>query len=584
MSQSERSSLRTITQMVDPEGRSQTATAVLRARSEQRESSGMLARERQMLQKTVDLVSGLKAVEEDKNAELLARQRSALARMKSLLGIPDTQVSQLESEVSKIANEHASLKEQVFALEQEIESLAQRNASIPKPAELVQGYYEIQARTPLSLEQKKELLQPELISELSTEQYIALWRKLNPYFLTHVTRQGFRDHNMMLFHSAGMREYHNGLIGALKDDRQLRSPMAVRELPDRSEASVARWLEDMLSLSSEEEALQALETRFRVSFEDTPRYPDSSSIHFAAQDVAHLYYGAERENEVFFVFPTDVIASQYDFAFHGGRHEFTRPQSELKWNDVFVWPKQIEQGNIPLDIGFVFLPNETPVDPNTGSKYASETRVVNGKETRVLQEDASLVKSVLDLPKKFSAVGRLTDRIVQLRSSSDVWALEETFDTLRQILPEALRGVGMAEDAARTVSVGLMDRFRYEESLISEQSVKDVLEDSGALFMRPKESIPSNQYWRAWFEAHPEATPRHIVYYDGDPTASVFRFLATHGIGRADTSTEHGKLLGFADRYVADMHTDPRAFRGQNELMEICRRVIADRFQSKRAR
>lgn len=578
MGTSERDVVRAITKLTDPEGRSQTARALIEARKERKDSAEIVRRQREAEEKTAELVSELQVVEEKKTAELLARQRSALARMHSLFGGKDVRVSQLESEVTAITEQTASLQQELSALRRELDRVAERHASIPNPADLLRGYYESQASTPLSLEQKQDLLKPERISNLSTEEYIALWRKLNPYFLTHVTRQGFRDHNMMLFHSAGMREYHNGFIGALRDARQLRSPMVVRELPDRSEASVEQWLEDILVLGSEEAALQALEHRFHISFADTPRYPDSTSIHFAAQDVAHQYYGAERGNEVFFVFPTDVIASQYDFAFHGGRHEFTRPQSELKWNDVFVWPSDIEQGNIPLDTGFVFLPSETRVDPETGSKYASEVRVANGKETRLLIEDMSLVRKVVELPNSFSAVGRLTQKLITVRSASDAWGVEEALDALREVIPEALRGVGMTDDTARTVAVALLDRFRYEESLFSEQVVKDVLEDSGALYLRPKETISAKRFWQDWFAANPESAPKHVVFYDGDPTTSVFRFLASNGIGRADTSETHGKLLGFADRYVADMHTDPRAYRGQDELLEVCKKVIAKRF------
>jgi len=580
MGTSERDAGRAITKLTDPEGRSQTARALIEARKERKDSAEIVRRQREAEEKTAELVSELQAVEKAKTAELLARQRSALARMHSLFGGKDTRVSQLESEVAAITEESVALQEELSALRQELDRATERHVSIPKPAELLRGYYESQSSTPLSLEQKRDLLKPEHISNLSTEEYLALWRKLNPYFLTHVTRQGFRDHNMMLFHSFGMREYHNGFIGALHDARQLRSPMVVRELPDRSEASVERWLEDLFLLGSEEKALQALEDRYRISFVDTPRYADSSSIHFAAQDVAHQYYGAERGNEVFFVFPTDVIASQYDFSFHGGRHEFTRPQSELKWNDVFVWPTDIERGNIPLDTGFVFLPSETQVDPETGSKYASEVGVVNGKETRVLKVDVSLVRKVVELPKAFPAVGRLTEKLLALRSNSNAWGFEETLDALREVIPEALLSVGMTDDAARIVAVALLDRIRYEESLFSDQVVKDILEDSGALYLRPKETIPAKRFWQDWFAANPESAPKHVVFYDGDPTTSVFRFLASNGIGRADTSATHGKLLGFADRYVADMHTDPRAYRGQDELLEVSKKVIAKRFST----
>ena len=45
--------------------------------------------------------------------------------------------------------------------------------------------------------------------------------------MTHVTRQGFRDHNSMPYHSAGMRTFHNGFTEMLNNDKELRSPYEV---------------------------------------------------------------------------------------------------------------------------------------------------------------------------------------------------------------------------------------------------------------------------------------------------------------------------------------------------------------------
>src|SRR6185503_4609999 len=97
-------------------------------------------------------------------------------------------------------------------------------------------------------------------------------------------------------------------------------------------------------------------------------YPDKIAVHFAAQMVADQFYGGERNNEVFFVYPSDFIASQHEYAFNGWEKDFTKPQSETKWNDVFVWPSNLENPGISVDAGLVFLPDHTPVDPETGSK------------------------------------------------------------------------------------------------------------------------------------------------------------------------------------------------------------------------
>ena len=55
-----------------------------------------------------------------------------------------------------------------------------------------------------SPEEKKAELTFEKMAELSTEEYLELWKHLNPFYVTHVTRQGVRDHNSMIYHSGGM--------------------------------------------------------------------------------------------------------------------------------------------------------------------------------------------------------------------------------------------------------------------------------------------------------------------------------------------------------------------------------------------
>jgi len=111
---------------------------------------------------------------------------------------------------------------------------------------------------------------------------------------------------------------------------------------------------------------------------------DKSAIHLASNEVLDDLYGAEAGNQIFVVYPTDLIASQYTF----GTSDTISPDISQKpskfsriWNDIFVWT---EDQSITLDAGIVFLPKNTQVDPETGSQY----KVVDGKIIRA-QESVS---------------------------------------------------------------------------------------------------------------------------------------------------------------------------------------------------
>ncbi len=93
-----------------------------------------------------------------------------------------------------------------------------------------------------------------------------------------------------------------------------------------------------------------------------------------------------------------------------------------------------------------------------------------------------------------------------------------------------------------------------------------------------EDTIPAKEYWERYFTQHPEQKPKHIIFYNGDPTTAIHEFQQKNNIGRADVSTEEGKLLGFDDRHVLNMHEDPRAEVGYDELMDIAHRIIAEHY------
>lgn len=379
---------RAISKKNDPEGRVATAKAVVEARGEKRNTQEGIKTGETESKEIDERLSESYRQEAIRRHELKDRLAQNLIKLKLKIGWGDKQSEQLQREIDAIKTDSEGMYAQMRTLDQQVEDLQKKQKEIPNPKKLVEGYYEKVEVTSLTNEEKKEKLTPELLASLSTEEYVALWKRLNPQFLSHVTRQGFRDHNAMVYHSAGLEAFHNGFLSILQDGKELRPPLALHGLKSRDEVSVKGYLEGwVLQAKDETEAKERLGKLLNATLASAPKYPDETAVHFAAQVVADHYYGGEGNNEVFFAFPTDAIASQNNFGFNGREKTFTKAQSETKWNDVFVWPKDLDNPGIPVDAGLVFLPEATPVDPNTGSKYASEVKIVDGKETRVMVED-----------------------------------------------------------------------------------------------------------------------------------------------------------------------------------------------------
>lgn len=490
--------------------------------------------------------------------ELDERQSNLLVKLKTKLNIPDKQMQELEAK----------------KIEQGL-----KDTNLPDTRKMVEAYYEEAAETALTNDEKRELLKPEVLSQLSTDEYIALWKRLNPYFLTHVTRQGFRDHNAMFYHSAGLQEFHNGFVGVAQDEKMLRPPLALGGLKNRDEVSVKMFLSEwVLQANNEEEAKTRFDNLLHWSLASAPTYPDKTAVHFATQLVADDYYGGERNNEVFFIFPSDVLASQHNFTFNGWEKDFTHPQSETKWNDVFMWPNTIENPGITINAGVVFLPEKTQVDSNTGSKYASEVKTVDGKEKRVMIENTELKEKFMEWAKK------LSDDSPAIQMARNYYN-ERSYDRQRamiadfnRFLSQELQTMGFDRDAATALVPDLVRDLMYWNKDVPIERFQELINGSGAKYRRAENTIPAKDYWQKFFSENSSLRPQHIIYYDGDPTSAIYKFQQENNIGSADTSKTEGQLLGFDDHHVTDVANDPRSNQGHDELVNLGNRIITERY------
>jgi len=574
---------RTISKRVDPEGRTEIARAILEARRRRKIISESIVSNERRLQEIKESLDSLYRQKVQKERELTRRLESLLVKLKSAVGIVDKQATALQGEIDAIRSERNALYGQLDAVEEELRILREQLAEIPNPKQLLDAYYEKIATHPLSNEEKRKLLKPEVLANFTIEEYIALWRRLNPYFLTHVTRQGFRDHYAMIYHSAGLRKFHNGFSNIMRDEGLLRPPIAIAGLKNRDEASVRQWLNDwVLQAENENEAKERLMRLLHFHLASAPKYPDKTAVHFAVQIVADDYYGGERGNEIFFVFPADVLASQYPFAFNGWEKDFTRPQSERAWNDLFVWPQSTENPGIPVDMGIVFLPKSTPVDPETGSKYASELiRTNDGEEIRVMIEDAALVRAFVEWGKTQlnNKSSPLRELFTQYKEETNYSLRESLLNYCLAAIIRELESLGFKPDASAVLADKLISEM-YLKDTFDQERLERIVRGVDAHWKRAENTIPAQEYWERFFSENPRLRPAHIWYYDGNPTTAVYEFLLQNNIGNADTSTTEGPLLGFDDNHVLDMEKDPRANVGYDELVAKANEIIENHYRT----
>ena len=125
------------------------------------------------------------------------------------------------------------------------------------------------------------------------------------------------------------------------------------------------------------------------------------------------------------------------------------------------------------------------------------------------------------------------------------------------------------------------DMFLFGEKHPTNNKYIDDFKSSNAKYKRSETTIASNEYWEKYFAEHPEQRPKHIVYYNGDPTNAIYRFQQENHIGSANTSKVDGQLLGFDDNHVVDMANDPRSNIGHQELVNLGNKIIREHYQNK---
>ena len=145
-----------------------------------------------------------------------------------------------------------------------------------------------------------------------------------------------------------------------------------------------------------------------------------------------------------------------------------------------------------------------------------------------------------------------------------------------------LEGLGFRADASAALASKLIGEMYWRDSF-DQEMLQGIVKSSGAHWKRAENTIPAKEYWKNFFSSNSHLRPKHVQYYDGDPTNAVLEFQRTNNIGRADTSNTDGQLLGFGDHHVLEMRKDPRANAGYDDLIAKADKIIKDHYGAKAA-
>lgn len=218
------------------------------------------------------------------------------------------------------------------------------------------------------------------LASLLMKEYVALLQQYPGHMVTHVTRQGVRDHVGMFEHTKGSGASHDSFKNMLESKR-LHSPLGVALSEAESFHDICEFLNGGEKLITNRDSVNTGEDP-----NQSPRllvgalkgytnekgglsFHDKAAVHFAIEKVLNNIYGGEKGNEIFIAYPAAHIASQYHFynKIKKGVLEYPSPDSD-NHNDLFVWGEN-ELSGMNVDAGVVFIPGNAQVDVVTGSLY-----------------------------------------------------------------------------------------------------------------------------------------------------------------------------------------------------------------------
>lgn len=413
------------------------------------------------------------------------------------------------------------------------------------------------------------------LKETSLEDYILLLQRFPSNMVTHVTRQGVRDHTGHMFHSGGADQYSTGFMDILGDGK-LKSPLGVYMSQENKKQAIEKFLHLDL-YDSKEKALEDLGHRVNINeMNGAGSYSDSNSIHFATEEVADRYYGSEKYNEIFFSFPSAMIASQY---YYNGN---IINSSGSYWNDLWVWIN--EENGIDLNCGLLFIKKNARVDKITGSRYELD----ENKNPIINDLNIDILKSCLNMDS--SEILKIIEELEELKHKnySTKKDYEIVYGKAKEIIKKMLKIESgdlldfLVKNPYSLYQIQEMHKIYsnhndYEIRLNSK--IMSVLKDGGLYYKHSINTISSQDFWENYFKESGVKKPNKIIYYEeDDPTLALYNFRKNNHIyAMVRQYTPEIDMLN-AHNIQRDDH---RAMAGIDSFRELAVEVINEYFDRK---
>ncbi|MDO8522694.1 MAG: hypothetical protein Q7S12_00195 [bacterium] len=430
------------------------------------------------------------------------------------------------------------------------------------------------AENPYTQADIQKYFNEENLKSLSVDDYVLFLKRFPGNMITHVTRQGIRDHYSIDNHIAGLGEFQNNFKDIL-EKKQLNSAIGIELQESSKEKLVSDYLDQFVKDMQEagyepdrESAMSRLESKlgYGAIKGSVYNFADRSAIHVATEQVADAIYGGEKGNEIFFVFPSAYAASQMEF---GGQLKDNVGGSH---NDQRIWA-DLKKG-MSLDAGIVFIPEETEVDAKTGSKYELD----ENNNPIIIEENLAEIRKLTDSADFQEFAGQS----IKILGKSEANQNLEELDGLRKTLAEKF---GIKNQSIRDSVLNY--RFLHEVKYAAEEKedyrkiktdkeISQVLMDKENLYLKAKDTVKSKEYWENYFAQNPEKRPSKSVYYKGsDPTTALNEWRERNGISKraedADFDFEENKKTD------KEINESPE----QSQFMAIAKKIIDERFPVK---
>ncbi|MFA7209613.1 MAG: hypothetical protein WC120_05020 [Parcubacteria group bacterium] len=452
--------------------------------------------------------------------------------------------------------------------------------------EMLKNFYEEQKEewenSAYSKEDIRKYFSEENLLSLSLDEYSLLLRRFPNEMVTHVTRQGIRDHTGHIFHTANEGVYSDSFTEILRDGK-LRSPLSIHLIKKEKEKAIEKYLR-LDTFKDKKSALSHLShilAESRTERQGEPgSYTDRMAVHFATEQVADAYYGSEKGNEIFIAYPSAHIASQYYFS-----GQLTSPGGGY-WNDQWVWAN--EEKGMDLNAGIIFIPKEARVDPKTGSRYELDENKMPLKNLSYINKIERLVSSP-DFDNIAKEAMLITGKMNQ--HWSDPTLDQRNREILEKLIPlqeKLAKDYGITDQRLQFTILRYpnMDKLESHKRMESEgrsnelnninSSIESVLKEGGLLFYEATDTITSEDFWKMYFAKNQPQKPYKVIYYEGaDPTYALLKWKRDNKITKK-SKTEN---IGFSERNIN--RDDSRAIAGLNRFATLAKKVVEDHFNAR---